>query len=209
MLRSLFCSLALSVALASTLPAMTAAVEHPGSVPILLGLDKVRTELKLDSLQRAVLDSIRSEYKSSARKLVPAAGATQDQRAAAEKSLLLLNDRYNKRALSVLNDRQRERFAEIELQVLGASAVYVPSVQGKLSLTAKQKQQIEAIRLAGLSYVGKINHQFEDGKIGYYDRMKLLHDRRMSLGVSLMKILTPEQRAALLTLEGKIFSFQV
>lgn len=209
MLRSLFFSLVLSVGLASTLPAMTAAVEHPGSVPVLLGLDKVRAELKLDSLQRAVLDSIRSEYKSAANKLVPPAGATQDQRVAAEKSLLQLNDRYNKRALSVLNDNQRKRFSEIERQVLGASAVLVPSVQSKLSLSDKQKQQIESIRLSGLTYVGKINHQFEDGKIGFYDRIKLLHDRRMAQGASLMKVLTPEQRAALLTLEGKKFSFQV
>jgi len=188
---------------------MTAAVEHPGSVPVLLGLDKVRAELKLDSLQRAVLDSIRSEYKSAANKLVPPAGATQDQRAAAEKSLLQLNDRYNRRALSVLNDHQRQRFSEIERQMLGASAVFVPSVQGKLSLSDKQKQQVESIRLSGLAYVGKINRQFEEGKIGYSDRIKLLHDRRMSQGASLMKVLTPEQRAALLTLEGKKFSFQV
>jgi Spy/CpxP family protein refolding chaperone len=93
--------------------------------------------------------------------------------------------------------------------MLGASAVYIPSVQSKLALSAPQKQQIEAIRLEGVSYVGKINHQFEDGKIGFHDRIKLLHDRRMAQGASLMKVLTPEQRAALLTLEGKKFSFQV
>lgn len=206
MFRTLFFSL-LSLAMVSTLSAMTAVVDHPGSVPVLLGLDKVRAELKLDSLQRAVLDSIRSEYKAAAHKLITS--TTSEQRVAAEKSLVALNDRYNKRALSVLNTTQRQRFAEIERQILGATVVYTPSVQDQLSLSAKQKQQIEAIRLSGRSYVSSLNRQFEDGKIGFHDRLRLLHDRRVAQGALLMKVLTPQQRATLVTLEGKKFSFRV
>ena len=36
-------------------------MDHPGSLVILLGVEKVRDELKLDSLQRALLDSLRGE----------------------------------------------------------------------------------------------------------------------------------------------------
>jgi hypothetical protein len=97
--------------------AMTAAVDHPGSLPILLGVEKVRTELKLDSLQRALLDSLRDEYKSAARKLTNPMPKTPPERAAAHAKLLRLNDQFNRRALSVLNPSQRAKLAGIEARL--------------------------------------------------------------------------------------------
>lgn len=205
-MKKSFLPLLLSVVLAWPALATTPAVDHPGALPILLGLDKVRAELKLDSLQRAVLDSLRDEYKSETRKLTNPMPTTPEGRAAAEKSFVQLNERFNKRAVSALNSSQRKRLAEIEHQVLGATALYVPSVQKKVGLTEKQKQQVEAIRQSGLEYVGKINHQFEDGRIGYQDRVGLLRARRLSQGTSLLKLLTPEQRDLLVSLGGGKFS---
>lgn len=191
---------------ASPLLATTAAVDHPGALPILLGLDGVRAELKVDSLQRAVLDSLRGEYKSAARKLTNPMPATTEQRTAAEKQLGQINERFNKRALSVLSDTQRQRFQEIEHQMLGATRLYSPAVQSKIGLTEKQKQAVEAIRLKGLAYVGKVNQQFENGQITFQDRLELLRSRRLSQGSALLKVLTPEQRNAFLSLGGKKFA---
>ena len=205
MLRSFFLSLVLCAAV-SPLFATTAAVEHPGSLPVLLGLDSVRTELKLDSLQRAVLDSLRAEYKSAARKLTIPLPATPEQRVAAEKQLVGINERFNKRALSALSNGQRKRLQEVEHQILGATKLYSPSVQGKIALTDKQKQAIEAIRLKGLAYVGKVNHQFEEGQISFQDRLGLLRSRRISQGTALFKVLTPAQRSAFLALGGEKFA---
>jgi len=190
----------------SPLLATTVAVDHPGALPVLLGLDGVRKELKVDSLQRAVLDSLRDEYKSAARKLTNPMPVTPEQRIAAEKQLGQINERFNQRALSVLSDTQRQRFQEIEHQVLGATRLYSPAVQSKIGLTEKQKQAVEAIRLKGLAYVGKVNHQFEDGQIGPKDRLELLRSRRISQGSALLKVLTPEQRNAFLSLGGKKFA---
>jgi len=203
MLRKFLLPLVLCAALESSVFATTPAVDHPGALPILLGLDKVRTELKLDSLQRAVLDSLREEYKASARKLVTPMPTTTEQRVAAEKQFVQLNERYNKRAISVLNTSQRKRLLEVEHQLLGATALYTPAVQAKLALTAKQKQQIEAVRLKGVAYVGQINQQFEEGKIGYHDRLELLRTRRLSQGSAILKLLTPEQRETFISLGGE------
>ncbi len=185
--------------------ATTAATEHPGSVPVLLGVQSVRNDLKLTSLQRALLDSMREEYKTDARKLTDPAPATTEQRLAAEKALAGLNERYNKRALATLDKAQLKRFAEIENQILGETKLYSPSVQGKLGLSAQQKGQIESIRQQGLVYVGKINHQFENGKIGYQKRLELLRDKRLSQGVEIRKVLTPEQQKAFDAMGGKKF----
>ena len=69
MFKAFAAGLLVLCAVASSLRATTAAVDHPGSLAILLGIDKVRAGLRLDSLQRALLDSLRDEYKSAARKL--------------------------------------------------------------------------------------------------------------------------------------------
>ena len=154
--------------------ATTAAVEHPGSLPILLANDKVRAELKLDSLQRALLDSLRSEYKSAARKVTSAPAVAKGERTLAEKQLRQLNERFNRRALSMLSDVQREKLFGMERKFLGVTMVYTPSVQATLGLTGRQKKQVEDIREKGLAYVGKINRKFERGKISQQQRLQLL-----------------------------------
>ncbi len=201
-----FLSLLACVVAAGSLSAAIVPSDHPGAVPILLGLDKVRVALKVDSLQRAVLDSIRSEYKSAARKLTNPMPATPAERVAAEKNLVALNERYNQRALSVLNDTQKKRFVQIEHQVAGASMLYAPKVQAKVGLTAEQKKQVMGVHAAEKAYVAKINGQFEAGKISYHERLELLRSRRLSQGASLLKLLTPEQREAFLALGGEKFA---
>ncbi len=205
MFRAFFLSV-LAVAFAASLQATTPAVDHPGALPVLLGLDSVRKELKVGSLQRAVLDSLRAEYKSEVRKLTNPMPTTPAQRLAAETQLGKLNERYNARALSVLNDSQRARLLEIEHQTLGATMLLSPSVQAKLALTAKQRQSIESIRRKGLDYVGKINRQFEEGRIGYHERIDLLRGRRLSQAEAFLKVLTPEQRNAFLLIGGDKFA---
>ena len=189
--------------MAASLRATTAPVDHPGSLPILLGVDKVRAELKLDSLQRALLDSLRGEYKSETRKLTNPMPVTAQERAAAEKKLGQINARFNRRALSVLNEDQRAKLAEIEHKVLGATMLFAPGVQAKLGLTEEQKRQIEGIRQKGVAYVGKINHKFEEGKISQQQRIELLRSRRTAQGAQILQVLTPKQRSTVLALEGK------
>ena len=192
---------------APTLWATTAPVDHPGSLPILLGVQRVRAELKLDSLQRALLDSLRDEYKSAARKLTNPLPRTASERAVAHAKLLRLNEQFNRRALSILNPAQREKLAGIEAKFLGATVLYSPAVQAKLKLTDQQKQRIEAIRQKGLVYVGKVNRKFEEGKISQQRRLQLLRSRRMAQGAEMLRLLTPEQRDAVLALgSGKIAS---
>jgi len=206
-MRRLLFSLGVLLAAAASLSAATPAVEHPGALPILLGLDAVRQELKLDSLQRAVLSSLRDEYKADVHALVTPMPAPGPARQAAEKEFMQINARYNKRALSVLSGTQRKRLGEIEHQMLGGTMLSVPSVQAKLGLTDKQKQKIEALRQKNLAYAGKVNRQFEEGKIGYFERVSLLRSRRKSSAEAAFKVLTPAQRDAFLALGGKKLVF--
>ncbi|HET9523835.1 MAG TPA: hypothetical protein VFO90_06355 [Terrimicrobiaceae bacterium] len=202
MLRFLVVTL-LSCAAALPVLATTAAVEHPGSLPILLGVDKVRAQLKLDSLQRALLDSLRAEYKSAARKLTNPMPVSAQEREVAGKKLLQLNERFNQRALSILSEAQRAKLVGIERRLLGATMVYAPSVQTKLGLTEEQKQKVESIRREGLAFVGKINRKFEAGKIGQQQRVLLLKSRRTRQSAEILQVLTPKQRETVQVLEGQ------
>lgn len=188
---------------ASLARATTQAVEHPGSLVLLLGIERVQKELKVDSLQAAVLDSLRQEYKSAARSLTHPMPQTPEERSAAEKKLLALNERYNQRALSTLSDTQRVRLLEIEHQILGPTKLVSPQVQKKLGVNAQQAKSIEALRQKGIAYVGQVNRQFEEGKIGYFERIEMLRAKRISLGKSMLKVLTPEQQKSLLALGGR------
>ena len=180
--------------------AMTAAADHPGSLALLLGTDRVREELKVDSLQGAVLDSLRKEYKSVVRNLLSEPQATEAEAKAAQQKLVQLNERYNRRALSVLNERQRVRLVQIEHQALGATMLYSPSVQRKIQISPRQRQEIEEIRKEGLAYVSKVNRRFDQGKISFQERIALLRKRRLSQRADLLEILTPGQRSALIAL---------
>ena len=202
MLRFLAVTL-LSCAAALPVFGTTAAVEHPGSLPILLGIDKVRAQLKLDSLQRALLDSLRAEYKSAARRLTSPMPVSPQERDVAGKKLLQLNERFNQRALSILSVDQRAKLVGIERRLLGATMVYTPSVQAKLGLTEQQKQKVESIRREGVAYVGKINRKFEAGKIGQQQRVLLLKSRRTRQSAEILQVLTPKQREVVQVLEGK------
>ena len=202
MLRFLAVTL-LTCAAALPVLATTAAVEHPGSLPILLGVDKVRAELKLDSLQRALLDSLRAEYRSAARRLTSPMPVSPQERDVAGKKLLQLNERFNQRALSILSVDQRAKVVGIERRLLGATMVYTPSVQAKLGLTEQQKQKVESIRREGVVYVGKINRKFEAGKIGQQQRVLLLKSRRTRQSAEILQVLTPKQRDVVQVLEGK------
>ena len=202
MLRFLAVTL-LSCAAALPVFGTTAAVEHPGSLPILLGVDKVRAELKLDSLQRALLDSLRAEYRSAARRLTSPMPVSPQERDVAGKKLLQLNERFNQRALSILSVDQRAKLVGIEHRLLGATMVYAPSVQAKLGLTEQQKQKVESIRREGVAYVGKINRKFEAGKIGQQQRVLLLKSRRTRQSAEILQVLTPKQRDVVQVLEGK------
>lgn len=183
--------------------AQTPANDHPGSLPILLGNETVRKELRLSSLQIALLKSLRGEYRDSVRELTHPMPKTETEVAAAEKKFRTLSARFNQRALSVMNSSQRERFLEIEHQVLGATGLMSSSVQSKLQLTERQKQKIDSIHKKGLRSVGKINRRFSEDRFDADERLQLLRKHRISEGKSLLKVLTPEQQTAFDQLGGK------
>ena len=167
--------------------------EHPGSLVLLSSNENVRKELKLTSLQEAILKSIRQEYKADAHKIVSDPLMTKEQRHAALAQLSALNNRYNRRILSTLDSTQKQTLRAIEHRVLKGYMLTDPSVQNALGLNKQQKDKIELLRKRLLLYVVKINTKFESGKIDQFDRLRLLKSYRQKNAKKMERLLTPSQ----------------
>lgn len=174
----------------------------PGSKAILLGVDSVRRELHLTSLQRAVLNDIRSEYREEARAIVVKTGADAASKKAAQRKLEALTATYNRRALRALNDDQRTRLSQIEHQILGAYMLLSADVRRELALTPKQEAKLAYVWWRAQKSASAINRKFEEGKISHSERVIELRDNRLDRSDDMLERLTKEQRAKLDQLAG-------
>jgi Spy/CpxP family protein refolding chaperone len=193
-----------NVALASSKPGPLPTTP-PGSQAILLGVDGVRKELGLSSLQKAVLNDIRAEYREETRAVVAKAGTSVESKKAAQARLDALTATYNRRALRALSEDQLVRFNQIERQILGAYVLLDAKVQNQLALTPKQREKLAYVYWRLQKTASAINRDYEAGRISYYQRMIALRDNRIDRSDDLLERLTREQRAKLRVLEGDKF----
>lgn len=177
--------------------------DHPGSIPVLLGLDPVRQDLKLSSLQCALLDSLRSEYKARSRQITAIGMADQDASLRASWDLRSLRKQYNQRSLAVLNASQLDRLRQIERQMLGGNLLTSPAEQKLLGLSPAQQQQLATISQSSNSKAAAINAQASSGKLSpFWSDIKR---RQVQSGTSrqMLSVLTPDQKKQWLVLSGQ------
>jgi hypothetical protein len=198
-------SLVAALLLASRLVAGAAVppTDHPGALPILLGLDNVRNDLRISPSQAIKLDAIRNALRAEARKIVASAGSSAATLRNAEASLQKAATTANARALALLTPAQKSRLTQIEHQLLGGTLLASPSVQKQLALSTSQITSIEKIRAGEATYTNKVNADFHEGLISHQDRIELLRARRLADADRMMSVLTPEQRKAKLSFAGQ------
>lgn len=197
-------SLLLLAALSATLSLASAKVasDSPASVPVLLGLEPVRQDLKLSSLQCALLDSLRAEYKAKVG--VVAAVGLADKKATPKAAADLDSFRasYNRRALDVLNSGQQQRLRQIERQMLGPVILTSPSEQKLLGITPKQQQKLADIHRYDQTKAAEIMSNNHAGKISSFRKDLELRRLQKTVGRSIYAQLTTEQRKQWLGLAG-------
>ena len=177
--------------------------ESPASVPVLLGLDPVRQDLHLSSLQCALLDSLRSEYKSRSRQITAIGMADREAALRSDWDLQNLRNNYNKRALAVLSPSQQDRLRQIERQMLGGSLLTSPTEQRLLGLSASQQKSISAISASDRSNASAINALFNSGIISPFERDIRLHRNQRQTSRQMLAVLNPDQRKHWLVLSGQ------
>lgn len=203
LLKTLAFSIVVLAVVATPLHATTRAVDYPGSVAILLGVEGVRGDLGLTAQQKTRLNAIRKELRTNARAIVNNAQSARKQELTTDQRLFSLIDRNNAEALTVLTPPQLERFHEVQNRMLGFTMLVSPKLQKQLGLTASQVRAIEAIRVRGLEFVAHANRLFEDGEIPNRKRLELLRNYRIEQAAQMNAVLTKVQIKAFSKLCGK------
>ena len=196
--------LLLLAALLLTLPMLSAKnADSPASVPVLLGLEPVRADLKLSSLQCALLDSLRSEYKKQAKQITAIGMAGEDAALRAGWDLKTLRKQFNSRALNVLNLPQQNRLRQIERQMLGGALLTSVSEQRLLGLTSAQQQSLVVIEKINQAQGATVTAQFNSGKISNFRKDINLHRIQQNTSKKMLAVLTPDQKKQWEVLSGQ------
>lgn len=176
--------------------------ESPSSMPVLLGLEPVRKDLKVSSLQEALLDSLRAEYKAKVG--VTASAGLLDPKIASkcEADLQAWRVSYNKRALRILSPSQQTRLREIERQMLKGYFLNSPSEQKVLGFTPQQSKKAAEISSYDRLQGSKIMADFHTGKISHFKKDIELHRLQSRTARSMMHLLTSAQQRQYLGLTG-------
>jgi hypothetical protein len=177
--------------------------DHPGSVPVLLGLDPVRQDLKLSSLQCALLDSLRAEYKKRSKQIVATGMADEDAGIRANWDLKSLRKQFNQRALAVLSSSQQDRLRQIERQMIGGNLLTSPTEQQLLGLSPQQQQQLAAISQSSNGKVAALNAQSSSGKLSPFWADIKRHQIQSSTSSQMLSVLTHQQKKQWLVLSGQ------
>ena len=181
---------------------LVALPETPSSMPVLLGLEPVRKDLKISSLQEALLDSLRAEYKAKVG--VTASAGLADPKIApkCEADLKAYRTAYNKRALHILNPAQQARLRQIERQMLKGYFLNSPSEQKLLCFTTEQEKKAADIARYDRKKSGEIMAKFHAGRISPFRKDIELHRLQTTTARSMLHLLTPEQTTQYLSLQG-------
>ncbi len=188
---------------AAPLLAAKSSPDSPASVPVLLGLDPVRQDLHLSSLQCALLDSLRSEYKSRARQITAIGMADQDAALRANWDLKDLRKQYNRRAVEVLSSSQQDRLRQIERQMLGGTLLTSVSEQKLLGLAPWQQQSLSVIEKNDQAGAAAITARFNDGKISNFSKDIQLRRLQQNTSKKMLAVLTPQQKKQWEILSGQ------
>ena len=186
-------------------PLLASSTEHPGSVPVLLGLDSVRKELGLSKAQCAKLDKIRADFKADAHLITTRPPSTPVEKMAANSTVKALVSKYNGRAIAVLTASQHERLVQIERQNLGGLMLFLPAEQKQLGLTAGQIAAIGKIQSDGEVFASRVTSSCEKGDLSLQERLATLRNYRLKQSAKCLRVLTPAQRKAFQSLQGKEF----
>ncbi len=196
--------LAAAAVIALAVSALRAAEsEFPGSVPVLLANQSVRSDLALTKSQCASLDAIRADYRSDARLVTARFPDSTVGKKAANETVRQLTAQANACALKVLTPAQRERLDQIGHQKLGALMLLLPRVREKLSLSKDQIASLDRFRADGEAFAAKVNASFEDGRIGLDERLDTLRAWRETQSKKILRTLSADQKKQLEKMRGQ------
>jgi hypothetical protein len=177
--------------------------DHPGAVPVLLGLSPVRQDLDLTPAQCGLLDSLLADYKRQAKNLVELGNADTDSSLRSSWDLRSLRKQFNGRALSVLSADQLARFRQIERQMLGGQLLASPAEQKLLGLSPDQQARLASLQKDDQARASAIMVKAQTGQLSPYWKGVKLRENSRETSSRMLSVLTRDQKKNWLVLSGR------
>jgi len=105
----------------------------------------------------------------------------------------------------VLNESQKKRLREIELQAMGPTAFLQPEVADELKLTQEQRSRLQGIVMQQMQ---QLREQFQGGGFGQGQGAQNFQQIREQMEKQMLEVLTPAQREKWQQMQGKPFQFE-
>lgn len=163
----------------------------------LLERSDVQRELNLTEQQR---NQIRQMQQSMRMAMQEMRGVPPQERRQKMEELRRKND-----PTSVLNESQKKRLREIELQAMGPSAFLTPEVADELKLTQEQRSRLQGIVMQQMQ---QMREQFQGGGFGQGQGAQILQQMRDQIEKQMLDVLTPAQQQQWQQMQGKPFQFE-
>jgi len=160
-------------------------------------LDDVQTELKLTPKQITDVDKINADLREKRRDLFSGGFGGSGQ---IRTQMDQLNRDASAEVDKILDDAQRQRLQEIDIQVNGVAALGEPSVSEQLKLTAAQQKQLEEARAANSKAAEDARQTFRD--MSRQERRQKLREMSDAASEKLLGVLTPEQKTQFEAMKG-------
>jgi Spy/CpxP family protein refolding chaperone len=105
----------------------------------------------------------------------------------------------------VLNESQKKRLREIELQAMGPIAFLQPEVADELKLTQEQRSRLQGIVMQQMQ---QLREQFQGGGFRQGQGAQNFQQIREQMEKQMLEVLTPAQREKWQQMQGKPFQFE-
>jgi len=168
-----------------------------GMAGILLQRPDVQRELNLTEQQKTQIRQMQEAMRTAwqeMRNLPP-----QERRQKMEE-LRQKND-----PTKVLNETQKKRLRELELQAMGPMAFLQTEVADALNLTQEQRSRLQGIVMQQMQ---QLREQFQSGGFGQGQGAQNFQQIREQMEKQMLEVLTPAQRQQWQQMQGKPFQFE-
>mgnify|MGYP001045004619 CR=1 FL=1 len=105
----------------------------------------------------------------------------------------------------VLNESQKKRLRELELQAMGPMAFLQPEVADELKLTQEQRSRLQGIVTQQMQ---QLRERFQGGGFGQGQGIQNFQQMREQMEKQMLEVLTPAQREKWQQMQGKPFQFE-
>lgn len=186
-------------------------MQGPG---MLLARKDVHKDLNLSTDQTTKLEALQKEYRDKLMAMFEGMrgqggqggqGGERPDFTTIQKDMEKMSTDLNEKSLALIDDAQKARLGQIELQMKGNRAIMEEKTQKELGFSTAQRRQVEDLEKAMNDANQAIFARAQNGEIDRTEIRPLMEENNRILDGELVKVLTGEQKTKFESMKGPKF----